>query len=98
MVVLCLLVAAAGTVFFQLGRPALTWMSAIEINREIQQNISNYLFSVSVINICLGAVVGAGLCFMGVPGALLSVPILVSIKVVCDHVPTLSSVSELLTN
>jgi predicted PurR-regulated permease PerM len=34
----------------------------------------------------------------GVPGALLSVPILVSIKVVCDHVPTLSSVSELLTS
>jgi predicted PurR-regulated permease PerM len=34
----------------------------------------------------------------GVPGALLSVPILVSIKVVCDHVPTLSSVSALLTS
>ena len=33
----------------------------------------------------------------GVPGALLSVPILVSIKVVCDRVPVLSSVSELLT-
>ena len=33
----------------------------------------------------------------GVPGALLSVPILVSIKVICDRVPTLSSVSELLT-
>jgi len=287
-VVLCLLVAAAGTVFFQLGRPALMWMneapqhmielrqrvqtmipriarfsqaaaavknlgavepeqkkaptielndgrgttafinwtgsflaetgetlvvlylllasgdlfsqklvrvmptvqhkeSAVEISREIQQNISNYLFSVSVINICLGTLVGAGLFFMGVPnalmwgmlvailnfvpyfgpiagiillatvglltfdtvwagllppawylllhfleanfitpvalgrrftlnpvvifvslifwtwlwgvpGALLSVPILVSIKVVCDHVPTLSSVSELLTN
>jgi hypothetical protein len=28
----------------------------------------------------------------------LSVPILVSIKVVCDHVPKLSSVSELLTS
>ncbi len=33
----------------------------------------------------------------GVPGALLSVPILVSIKVICDRVPSLSSVSELLT-
>jgi len=32
-----------------------------------------------------------------VPGALLSVPILVSIKVVSDRVPALSSVSELLT-
>jgi predicted PurR-regulated permease PerM len=34
----------------------------------------------------------------GIPGALLSVPILVSIKVVCDHFPALSSVSELLTS
>ena len=34
----------------------------------------------------------------GVPGALLSVPILVSIKVVCDRVPALSSVSELLAS
>jgi predicted PurR-regulated permease PerM len=159
---------------------------AIEINREIQQNISHYLFSVSLINIGLGVAVSGGLYFMGVPnaamwgmlvavlnfvpyfgpivgvillttvglltfdtlwqgllpsgwylllhlleanlitpvllgrrftlnpvvifvslifwtwlwgvpGALLSVPILVSIKVVCDRVPTLSFVSELLT-
>jgi predicted PurR-regulated permease PerM len=34
----------------------------------------------------------------GVPGALLSVPILVSIKVVCDRVPSMSPVSELLTS
>jgi predicted PurR-regulated permease PerM len=34
----------------------------------------------------------------GVPGALLSVPILVSIKVVADHAPALASVSELLTS
>jgi predicted PurR-regulated permease PerM len=33
----------------------------------------------------------------GVPGILLSAPILVSIKVICDRVPTLSPVSELLT-
>ena len=33
----------------------------------------------------------------GVPGALLSVPILVSIKVVCDHLPAMSPVSELLS-
>jgi predicted PurR-regulated permease PerM len=159
---------------------------AVEINREIQQNISNYLFSVSLINITLGVVVSGGLYFMGVPnaamwgmfvavlnfvpyfgpvagvivlatvgllafdtlwqgllppawylllhlleanlitpvllgrrftlnpvaifvslifwtslwgvpGALLSVPILVSIKVVCDRVPAMSSVSELLS-
>ncbi len=159
---------------------------AVEISHEIQQNISNYLFSVSLINIGLGIVASVGFYFMGVPnpvmwgmlvallnfvpyfgpvagiillsivgllsfdtlwkgllppawyfvlhlleanlitpvllgrrltlnpvvifvslifwtwlwgvpGALLSVPILVSIKVVCDRVPTLSSVSELLT-
>src|SRR5205814_8389670 len=34
----------------------------------------------------------------GTPGALLSLPILVSIKVVCDRVPTLSSISEVLTS
>jgi predicted PurR-regulated permease PerM len=34
----------------------------------------------------------------GVPGALLSVPILVSIKVISDRVPAMSHVSELLTS
>jgi predicted PurR-regulated permease PerM len=159
---------------------------AVDISHEVQQNISNYLFSVSLINLGLGLLVCGGLYFMGVPnaamwgvfvavlnfvpyfgpvagvivlggvglltfdtlwksllppawylllhlleasfitpvllgrrftlnpvvifvslifwtwlwgvpGALLSVPILVSIKVVCDRVPSLSSVSELLT-
>jgi predicted PurR-regulated permease PerM len=161
--------------------------NAIEISHEIQQSISNYLFSVSLINIGLGLIVSGGLYLMGVPnaamwglfvavlnfvpyfgpvagimllaavglltfdtlwqgllppawylllhlleanlvtpvllgrrftlnpvvifvslifwmwlwgvpGALLSVPILVSIKVVCDHVPAMSDVSELLTS
>lgn len=159
---------------------------AVEISHEIQQNISNYLLSVSLINIGLGLVVSVGLYFMkvpnaamwgvlvavlnfvpyfgpvagvivlaavglltfdtlwqgllppvwylmfhlleanlitpvllgrrftlnpvvifvslifwtwlwGVPGALLSVPILVSVKVICDRVPAMSSVSELLS-
>ena len=158
---------------------------AVEISHEVQQNISQYLFSVSLINIGMGLLVGGGLYLMGVPnaamwglfvavlnfvpyfgpvagvialgtvglltfdtlgkgllppalylvlhlleanlvtpmllgrrftlnpvvifvslifwtwlwgvpGALLSVPILVSIKVVCDRVPALSPVSELL--
>ena len=42
-------------------------MRAVEISREIQQNISNYLFSVSLINIGLGIVVSLGLYFMGCP-------------------------------
>src|SRR4029077_9115687 len=33
----------------------------------------------------------------GVPGALLSLPILVSIKVISDRIPSISSVSELLS-
>ncbi len=160
---------------------------AVEISHEIQENISKYLLSVSLINVCLGALVSVGLSVLGVPnalmwgmlvavlnfvpyfgpvagvillatvglltfdtlwegilpaawylllhlleanlitpvvlgrrftlnpvvifvslifwtwlwgvpGALLSVPILVSIKVVCDRVPVLSSVSELLAS
>jgi predicted PurR-regulated permease PerM len=159
---------------------------AIEINNEIQENISKYLATVSLINLGLGLLVTAGLYFMGVPnaamwgifaavlnfvpyfgavagvmllaavgiltfdtlglsllpaawylllhlleanlltplllgrrftlnpvvifislifwmwlwgvpGALLSVPILVSIKVVCDRLPSMSPVSELLS-
>ncbi len=160
---------------------------AVEISHEVQQNISNYLFSVSVINVCLGILVSGGLYCLGVPkaamwgmlaavlnyvpyfgpiagvmllatvglltfdtlwqgllppgwylllhlmesnliapvllgrrftlnpvvvfvslifwtwlwgipGALLSVPILVTIKVICDHIPKLSSISEVLTS
>src|SRR5205823_1876401 len=160
---------------------------AVEISHEIQQNISHYLFTVSVINLCLGVIVGAGLYFLGVPnaamwgalaavlnyvpyfgpvtgivllaimglvtfdtlpkallpplwyaavhgletnfvtpillgrrftlnpviifislifwtwlwgvaGALLSVPILVGVKVICDHVPALAPVSEFLVS
>jgi predicted PurR-regulated permease PerM len=160
---------------------------AVEISREIQQNLSNYLFTVTLINIGLGATVSVGLYYLGVPngamwgmlvaalnfvpyfgpvagvvmlavagmltfetlllallppawylllhlleanlitprllgrrftlnpvvifislifwtwlwgapGALLSVPILVAIKVICDRIPKLSSVSELLSN
>jgi predicted PurR-regulated permease PerM len=188
--VLLYLLLASGDLFLQkLVRVMPTLrdkVHAVEISREIQQNISNYLFSVSLINMGLGIVVGGGLYFMGVPnaamwgtlaavlnfvpyfgpvagvivlgtvglltfdtlwqgllppawylllhlleanlitpvllgrrftlnpvvifvslifwtwlwgipGALLSVPILVSIKVVCDRVPRLSSVSELLS-
>ena len=157
----------------------------VEVSREIEQQISKYLLSVSIINVGLGLTVAAGLHFMGVPnppmwgmvvavlnyvpyfgpfvgvvllfivglltfdilwmvllptgwylllhlieanlitpvligrrfslnpvvifislifwtwlwgvpGALMSVPILVSIKVICDRIPRLSLVSELL--
>ena len=188
--VLLYLLLASGDLFLQkLVRVMPTLhdkKSVVEISHEIQQNISNYLFSVSLINIGMGMVVGGGLYFMGVPnaamwamfvavlnfvpyfgpvagvlvlaalglltfdtvwqgllppawylllhtleanfitpmllgrrftinpvvifvslifwtwlwgvpGALLSVPILVSIKVICDRVPAMSPVSELLS-
>ena len=42
---------------------------AVDISHEVQQNISNYLFSVSLINLGLGLLVSAGLYLMGVPNA-----------------------------
>jgi predicted PurR-regulated permease PerM len=41
----------------------------VEISHELQQNISHYLFSVSLINIGLAAGVSAGLWLMGVRNA-----------------------------
>jgi predicted PurR-regulated permease PerM len=71
--VLLYLLLASGDLFLQkLVRVMPTLAdkkNAVEISHEIQQNISNYLFSVSVINIGLGLVVSGGLYFMGVPNA-----------------------------
>lgn len=44
---------------------------AVEVSREIQQSISTYLFSIAVINICFGAVVGLALYLLGMPNALM---------------------------
>ena len=189
--VLLYLLLASGDLFLQKLVHVMPTLSdkkrAVEISHEIQQNISNYLFSVSLINLGLGLVVSVGLYFMGVPkplmwgmlvavlnfvpyfgpvagiillatvglltfdtlwkgllppawylllhlleanlvtpillgrrftlnpvvifvflifctwlwgvpGALLSVPLLVSIKVICDRVPSLSAISELVTS
>jgi predicted PurR-regulated permease PerM len=189
--VLLYLMLASGDLFLQkLVRVMPTMRDkkrAVDISHEIQQQISNYLFSVSLINLGLGLIVGGGLYWLGVPnaamwgmlisllnfvpyfgpfagisllaivglltfntvwkallppawyllfhllesnfitpvllgrrftlnpvvifvslifwtwlwgvpGALLSVPILVSIKVFCERVPSMSHVSELLTS
>jgi len=188
--VLLYLLLASGDMFLQkLVRVTPTLRKkkrAVDISHEIQQNISYYLFTVSLINLGLGVIVSVGLYFMGVPeaamwgmlvallnfvpyfgpgagiillavvgflsfdtlwqavlpaawymllhtlesilltpvllgrrftlnpvvifvslifwtwlwgvpGALLSVPILVSIKVICDRVPAMSSLGELLS-
>jgi predicted PurR-regulated permease PerM len=189
--VLLYLMLASGDLFLQKLVRVMPTMSdkkrAVDISHEIQQQISHYLFSVSLINLGLGLIVGGGLYWLGVPnpamwglliallnfvpyfgpfagisllaivglltfdtlwkailppawyllfhllesnfitpvllgrrftlnpvvifvslifwtwlwgvpGALLSVPILVSIKVFCERAPSMSHVSELLTS
>ena len=71
--VLLYLLLASGDLFLQkLVRVMPTLRDkkrAVEISHEIQQNISNYLFSVALINVGLGVAVSAGLYFTGVPNA-----------------------------
>ena len=71
--VLLYLLLASGDLFLQkLVRVMPTMREkkrAVEISHEIQQNISHYLFSVSLINIGLAVAVGGGLYFMGVRNA-----------------------------
>ncbi len=71
--VLAYLLLASGDLFLQKLVHAMPTMSdkkrAVEISREIQQNISHYLFSISLINLGLGIAVGLGLAWMGVPNA-----------------------------
>ena len=44
---------------------------AVEISREIQQSISTYLFSVGLINVGFGIVVGIALYLLGLPNSLM---------------------------
>ena len=72
LVVLYLLLASGDLFLRKLVRVMPTWRNkkqAVEISHEIQENISKYLFSVSLINFGLGAIVSGGLYFMGVPNA-----------------------------
>jgi predicted PurR-regulated permease PerM len=71
--VLTYLLLASGDLFLQklvrLNPTLRGKIRAVEISREIQQNISNYLFSITLINVCLGVLVSGGLYFMGIPNA-----------------------------
>src|ERR1017187_3900878 len=72
LVLLYLLLASGDLFLHKLVHVMPTWREkkrAVEISHEIQQNISNYLFSVSLINIGLGVAVSVGLYFLGVPNA-----------------------------
>jgi predicted PurR-regulated permease PerM len=69
--VLIYLLLASGDLFLQKLVRVMPTLSgkkrAVEISHEIQQSISNYMFSVSLINICVGTLVSIGLHFMKVP-------------------------------
>ncbi|HWA25262.1 MAG TPA: AI-2E family transporter [Lacunisphaera sp.] len=69
--VLAYLLLASGDLFLQKLVHAMPTMSdkkrAVVISREIQQNISNYFFSISLINLGLGSAVSLGLWIMDVP-------------------------------
>jgi predicted PurR-regulated permease PerM len=71
--VLVYLLLASGDLFLQKlvgGLPTLRGKKrALEISREIQQNISTYLLSVSLINIAMGVLVSVGCFLLGVPNA-----------------------------
>jgi predicted PurR-regulated permease PerM len=71
--VLLYLLLASGDLFLQkLVRVMPTMRDkkrAVDISHEIQQQISKYLFSVLLINLGLGIIVGGGLYWMGVPNA-----------------------------
>jgi predicted PurR-regulated permease PerM len=73
--VLLYLLLASGDLFLQKLVHVMPTLSdkkrAVEISHEIQQNISNYLFSVSLINLALGIIVSAGLYWLKVPNAAL---------------------------
>ena len=44
---------------------------AVELSREIQSGISRYLFSVAIINVCLGVMVGSAFYALGLPNAVM---------------------------
>lgn len=71
--ILTYLLLASGDLFLQKLVRVMPTLSdkkrAVEISHEIQQNISNYLFSISVINVGLGVGVSIGLYILGVPNA-----------------------------
>ena len=44
---------------------------AVEVSRQVQQSISTYLLSVTLINICFGVVVGVAFWALGLPNAMM---------------------------
>jgi predicted PurR-regulated permease PerM len=64
---------------------------AVEISREIQHSISTYLFSVALINLTLGAIIGLVLMVVGMPNAWMWG----AVAAVANFVPYLGPVSAI---
>ncbi len=71
-VLLFLLLASGDRFIYKIARVLQTFgdkANAVEICRQIQQNISTYLFSIGLINVVFGIAVGATLYWAGLPNA-----------------------------
>ncbi|MCO6391461.1 AI-2E family transporter [Aliihoeflea aestuarii] len=69
--VLSLFVLASGTMFYEKIVQSFTRMSekkrALRVVYDVEREVSRYLLTISLINACLGAVIGAGLWVIGMP-------------------------------
>ncbi|MEO6034138.1 MAG: AI-2E family transporter [Verrucomicrobiota bacterium] len=74
-IVLLYFLLAAGDLFMQKLVKILPTLhdkkKAVEIGNELQQNISTFLFTITLINTCLGIVVGFAVMFVGMPSPIL---------------------------
>jgi predicted PurR-regulated permease PerM len=72
--VLSLFLLASGTLFYQKIIQAFPNLSdkkkALKVIYNIQSEISRYLFTITVINVIVGVVVGSGMWLLGIPNAL----------------------------
>ena len=72
--VLSLFLLASGTMFYQKIIQAFPNLSdkkkALKVIYNIQSDISRYLFTITVINVIVGVVVGSGMWLLGIPNAL----------------------------
>jgi predicted PurR-regulated permease PerM len=69
---------------------------AVEIAREVERNISTYLFTATLINVGVGVAVGTGVWLLGMPNPVLwgVLGSLAVFKIVCDHVDVLAPIGE----
>ena len=75
MLVLLLFLLASGDLFYEKLVKALPTLSdkkrAVRIARDVEREVSRYLFTITLINICFGVWIGAGLWLIGLPNPVL---------------------------